>query len=266
MRARKGFIRLGGFTLIELLVVIAIIALLLAILMPALQRVRKQALAVTCQSRLRQWGLIFSMYTNDNNGFFEKRTLGGDYEKMWPDLLQPYYKDPIMRCCPAAKNPSTSWGPFSTWGWKGGPRESDWGWGGSWMPREGLFGSYAESRYVLNNASTDSSTYWRRADVKGADTIPIFLDSMYVAVNPDSRETPPQYDGQRSNQMQFSCINRHVGYINGLFMDWSPRRIGLKELWKLKWHRQYDTAGPWTVAGGAIPTDWPQWMRGFKDY
>ena len=63
-----------------------------------------------------------------------------------------------------------------------------------------------------------------------------------------------------------SCINRHNGYVNGLFFDWSVRRVGLKELWTLKWHRKFNVAGPWTKAGGARPEDWPEWMRGFKDY
>ena len=50
-----------GFTLTELLVVISIIALLMSILMPTLSRVRKQARAVTCQSSLHQWTLIWSI-------------------------------------------------------------------------------------------------------------------------------------------------------------------------------------------------------------
>ena len=56
-----------GFTLVELLVVIAIIALLMAILMPALQRVRKQTRTIVCRSNLRQVGLIITMYLQDND-------------------------------------------------------------------------------------------------------------------------------------------------------------------------------------------------------
>jgi len=56
-----------GFTLIELLVVIAIIALLMAILMPSLQRVRRQAKAIACQSNLKQWGFVWAMYTDEKH-------------------------------------------------------------------------------------------------------------------------------------------------------------------------------------------------------
>ncbi|MGE5294018.1 MAG: type II secretion system protein, partial [Solirubrobacterales bacterium] len=63
-----------AFTLIELLVVISIVAGLLAVLLPSIQRVRKQAKAVACQSNLRQWGVVFSMYMNDHNEQLDWKT------------------------------------------------------------------------------------------------------------------------------------------------------------------------------------------------
>jgi len=62
------------------------------------------------------------------------------------------------------------------------------------------------------------------------------------------------------------CFNGHDGCVNAVFLDWSVRKVGLKELWTLKWFKDFDTRGPWTKAGGARPTSWPPWMRGFKDY
>ena len=62
------------------------------------------------------------------------------------------------------------------------------------------------------------------------------------------------------------CLDRHDGFVNGMFMDWSIQKIGLKELWTFKWHRQYNRAGPWTRTGGVAPEDWPEWMRHFKNY
>ena len=96
----------GGFTLIELLVVIAIIALLMGILMPALQRVKKQAAAVTCQALLKQWGTIWSMYCDDNNGNFSNGVIrnAGWHRGEWVIGLRHLYhtKTEILQC-PSAK-------------------------------------------------------------------------------------------------------------------------------------------------------------------
>ncbi|HUU20019.1 MAG TPA: prepilin-type N-terminal cleavage/methylation domain-containing protein [Sedimentisphaerales bacterium] len=61
--------KLKGFTLIELLVVIAVIALLPAILMPALRKARGQAQMAACSAQLRQFGLAWNQYADDNDGF-----------------------------------------------------------------------------------------------------------------------------------------------------------------------------------------------------
>lgn len=79
----------GGFTLVELLVVIAIIAILMGILMPALQLVREQAKAAVCTSNMRQIGLGANLYA-DASDLYIPRGKGGGTGEAWFQLFMPF--------------------------------------------------------------------------------------------------------------------------------------------------------------------------------
>ncbi len=105
------------------------------------------------------------------------------------------------------------------------------------------------------------------------------MDCGWVDGWPQQFDDPPEWEGRIGGYMwqamrQF-CINRHGGgTVNSLFLDWSVRKIGLKELWKLKWHRQFDINGPWTIAGfggnaSGCASAWDKqspWMSRFPEY
>jgi len=265
---RANIRSLSGFTLIELLVVVAIIALLMAILLPTLSRTRAQAKAVACRMNLEQWGLIFSMYTMDNDGYFPSGSSG----KMWTEVLEPYHKEPDLRCCPMATKlaspegaPNPQGGKFLAWGVFDETFAA--------LNLEGVYGSYGMNGHVSNPApgpeldpwGRDTTKNWRSADVRGASNIPLFLDCMWLGGLPEHYDRPPEHDGECQfglvgPGMKSFCIDRHNGWTNGVFVDFSVRRIGLKELWKLKWHRKFDTDG------GPARDEWPDWMKKFKDF
>jgi len=264
-----------GFTLIELLVVIAIIALLMAILMPALQRVKKQAKAVICQSNLKQWGMIFAMYTDDNNGFFPRRTSSSG---RWINVLYDYYhRDEKIRCCPMAtkiKVPDFPPGGTGTFG-VGGDTFTAWGKVGVTAARPdgvnepaGTYGSYGINHWVYvagQDPLYDQAAkhYWGTPNVQGGANIPLFLDCWFWCGGPENNDTPPSYDGERfephTNGMNRFCINRHQQAINAIFLDYSVDRVWLKSLWRIKWGRNFDLAAPLPNWQTEAP-----WMTSFR--
>jgi len=263
-----------AFTLIELLVVISMIALLMAILLPSLQRVRKQAKTIACQSNQKQWGLIFSAYTSDNDGDFW--TLGHGIIRPFEPFLPPEtsdYNDLFL--CPTA-NRATNLQDEGALGAELKRGNTFYPWvernvaNQSW-----IISGYGLNMFIFDHADPSYGTVWidryevwGTCLVRGATRVPIFLDSKVPTEGPLPPHTPPpEYEDMISALgMKAYCMNRHDGGINCLFMDWSVRKVGIKELWTLKWHRQWDTANIWTKAGGARPEDWPEWMRHFKDY
>lgn len=88
MRAHRVS-RAKGFTLVELLVVIGIIALLISILLPSLQKARRQAKLIQCASNLRQVGIAAGIYTNQNKGAILPTIVwgGGGKDDSWAHLL-----------------------------------------------------------------------------------------------------------------------------------------------------------------------------------
>lgn len=108
----------GRFTLIELLVVVAIIAILAAMLLPALASARRRAKELTCMTNLRQCGTVLVFYAEDNDGRFvpcafyggsphmlrRTATFGGPY--YLPPYLAPYIGDFALWKCPTIDVPN----------------------------------------------------------------------------------------------------------------------------------------------------------------
>jgi len=274
-----------GFTLIELLVVISILTLLMALLLPVLHKARKQAQTVVCQNRQRDWSIMFAAYQSDNDGRFPDGSYSawneqeGQWEYrflLWPCDMEVYsgsdLRDAML--CPTASKPvpPDAWRTRGTGvaagttflAWRHNCSGEDIALAG--VPRSTYVGSYATNTYLAGH------NRFALGKIRPA-ALPAFFDSRVAQGalrGDDADEPPPCEDHEIGGDSYFYsaavAINRHQGGLNMLFLDGAVRKVGVKELWTLKWSERFDTAGPWTKAGGALPEDWPRWLRKFREY
>ena len=274
-----------GFTLIELLVVIAIIAVLMGILMPALRRVREQARMTKCTANMKHWGTFFHIRASENDGTLFRGAGGKGF--WWVSELEQKDWDWTQNktwFCPTATKPvqdefgntigsfniNNAWGIFMDGADPDGGRK-DFG-------PYGVSGSYGLNGYLINIPSNSvfgatsgvpAKEGWRNFNaIKQAAKIPMFTDALRFDLWPLPNQAPADNETEAwsNNSMSRTCINRHQGFVCTAFADGSARKVGLKELYVLNWHRSFDTSGPYTLAGGVTADKWPEWIRRYPDY
>jgi prepilin-type N-terminal cleavage/methylation domain-containing protein len=294
----------GGFTLIELLVVIAIIALLMSILMPALRNVRDQAKDAMCQQRLQQWGVMYNMYAGEYDGklmgmntyaaYIRDEEPDGWLTHAWVNLMRPYYQSFDMVMCPSAVN---KWSdlenyssPLAAWDFRfleGSVVMGEFGDQQHYkIGDEYAYGSYGKNSWVTQ-ASTDLigndfynyEYFYHNVRVKNVSRIPLFGDANFTGGFPHVHDEPSEF---REHPPVCGCggevnrwnLDRHKLSVNFVFLDWSVRKVGLKQLLSLRWSKETLNIGGKTMNGwgrtGAYEPDvrehWPDWMQNAQNY
>lgn len=272
-----------AFTLVELLVVISIIALLVSILMPSLGRARDHAKNVLCMSNVRQWGLAGQMYASENNDQIIAETYAG----LWVNQIRPFIglqvetqldtlENDIAYCPVATKvreingspGPGFGLGSRSAWGKYDG------------SPWNGVGGSYGINWWIYKVTIRDEDEghnlklkAWQTFNVRRPYNVPLFLDCYIYGGYPEALwDTPPQSEedseylpgGLTDGNIRYFTVNRHNGFVNTAFADYSVRKVGLKELWTLSWNKKWDDE--WAARKDINPIVWPEWMEDFQDF
>jgi len=262
-----------AFSLIELLVVIAIIGILAALLLPVLSKAKDKARDANCISNLRQWGITWRLYADDNeDSFMDGATTTWPRGEWVLSLTNSFSKKPALLLCPKAidrRGPGDNETHVSL----NNPNAVDYGGPTTAYdfpipdptnPNLLLIASYGLNCWVYNPDTNniqgrDATLNWRKyGNATQPSITPLFLDSAWRGGGPSETDLPPGFNGEFTGlipEMNDFAMFRHAKGVNILYFDSSVRNTRAKDLWQLPWHKDYD----FNLAAESV--SFPDWMN-----